>query len=71
MIYVDIIKGAIKELNNYPNNKKAYNFFYDETNNYRKISLTNKGFNDNKVLTDNFTLGGICIEKDKCIDTTT
>lgn len=70
MIYVDIIKGAIKELNNYPNNKKAYNFFYDETNNYRKISLTNKGFNDNKVLTDNFTLGGICIEKDKCIDTT-
>lgn len=70
MIYVDVIKEAIKELNNYTENNKKYNFFYDETNNYRKVSLSNKGFNDNKVLTDNFTLGGICIEKDKSIDTT-
>lgn len=70
MIYVDMMKEAIKELHNFTDNKKIYNFFYDETNNYRKISLSNKGFNDNKVLTDNFTLGGICIEKDKCIDTT-
>lgn len=70
MIYVDVIKEAIKELNNYAENNKKYNFFYDETNNYRKVSLSNKGFNDNKVLTDNFTLGGICIEKDKSIDTT-
>lgn len=68
MIYVDVIKEAIKELNNYTENNKTYNFFYDETNNYRKVSLSNKGFNDNKVLTDNFTLGGICIEKDKSID---
>ena len=68
MIYVDVIKEAIKELNNYTENNKTYNFFYDETNNYRKVSLSNKGSNDNKVLTDNFTLGGICIEKDKSID---
>ena len=49
MIYVDVIKEAIKELNNYTENNKKYNFFYDETNNYRKVSLSNKGFNDNKV----------------------
>lgn len=69
MIYVDFMKEAIKELHNYKENNKRYNFFYDETNNYRKISLSNKGFNDNKILTDNFTLGGICIEKEKKIDT--
>lgn len=69
MIYVDIMKEAIKELHNYKENSKKYNFFYDETNNYRRISLSEKGFNDNKILTDNFTLGGICIEQEKNIDT--
>lgn len=67
-MYVDVMKEAIKELHNYEENNNKYYFYYDETNNYRKVRLDGIGFNDNKVLTDNFTLGGICIEKVKKAD---
>ena len=69
MISVEVMKEIIKELHNYEENDKQYNFYYDETNNYRKVKITEKGFNDNKVLTDNFTLGGICLKKDIKIST--
>jgi len=63
MVNVEEIQEMIKDLYNYEENKEQYDFFYDETNNYRKIKITEKGFNNNKMLTDNFTLGGICIKK--------
>ena len=44
---------------------KKYVFYYDETNNYRKVRITEKGSNDFKVMFDNSTLGGICFEKSK------
>lgn len=69
MINVNQMQEMIKELYNYEENSKKYIFYYDETNNYRKVRLSSKGFNDNKVLTDNFTLGGICIESEKNVDT--
>ena len=54
-------------LNCYPKNKK-YIFYYDETNNYRKIKINNHGLNNKKSLFYNFILGGICFEKNVCIE---
>lgn len=70
MISVDTMQKMINDLYKYKENDKKYNFYYDETNNYRKIRISDKGFNDNKVLTDNYTLGGICIENEKEVDDT-
>lgn len=69
MINVNSIQEMIKEVYGYKEPKKNYNFYYDETNNYRKVELDIGGFNDNRVLNNNFTLGGICIEKNKNVDT--
>lgn len=60
---------AIEKLHGYKNNGKVYLFYYDETNNYRKVIITEKGLNDFKVMFDNFTIGGICFEIEKEIDT--
>lgn len=65
MINVEEFFTAIEELHGYVDNGKKYIFYYDETNNYRKVKITEKGLNDFKVLFDNFTLGGICFEKNK------
>ena len=65
MINVEEFFTAIEELHGYVDNGKRYIFYYDETNNYRKVKITEKGLNDFKVLFDNFTLGGICFEKNK------
>ena len=65
VIDVRLMKTAIKDIHNYEENEQIYDFYYDETNNYRVVKLTNVGFNDNKVLRSNFTLGGICIRKDR------
>ena len=68
---IELIRTLIKELNNDNMPNKAYNFYYDETNNYRKVKLLDfgLGFKDNRILTDNYTLGGICIEQEKVLDT--
>ena len=68
---IELIRTLIKEINNDNMPNKAYNFYYDETNNYRKVKLLDfgLGFKDNRVLTDNYTLGGICIEQEKVLDT--
>lgn len=63
MINVDEFFEAIKQLHGYKDNGKKYIFYYDETNNYRKVKITEKGLNDFKVLFDNYTLGGVCFEQ--------
>ena len=65
MINVEEFFTAIEQLHGYKDNGKEYIFYYDETNNYRKVKITEKGLNDFKVMFDNFTLGGICFEKSK------
>ena len=65
MINVEEFFTAIERLHGYVDNGKKYIFYYDETNNYRKVRITEKGLNNFKVLFDNFTLGGICFEKNK------
>ena len=65
MINADEFHALIEKINGFNDNGKKYIFFYDETNNYRKVRITNKGFNDPNVLLDNYTLGGICYEKGK------
>lgn len=65
MLNVEEIYQGIEELHGYKDNGKIYTFYYDETNNYRKVRITNNGLNDFKVLMNNFTLGGICFEKNK------
>lgn len=69
MINVEEVFKAIEQLHGYKDNGKKYIFYYDETNNYRKVRITEKGLNDFKVMFDNFTLGGICFEKSKEKDT--
>ncbi|MFR8145402.1 MAG: DUF3800 domain-containing protein [Clostridia bacterium] len=68
MINVEEFLTAIEQLHGYKDNGKKYIFYYDETNNYRKVKITEKGLNDFKVMFDNFTLGGIGFEKFKEID---
>ena len=62
-----MLKNFLQPYNNYMDIKimKKYVFYYDETNNYRKVRITEKGSNDFKVMFDNSTLGGICFEKSK------
>lgn len=69
MINVEEFFTTIEQLHGYKDNGKKYIFYYDETNNYRKVKITEKGLNDFKVMFDNFTLGGICFEKSKEKDT--
>lgn len=65
MINVEEFYKAIEELHGYKDNGKKYVFYYDETNNYRKVKITEKGLNDFNVMLNNYTLGGICFEKSK------
>lgn len=65
MINVEEFYTAIEQLHGYKNNEKKYVFYYDETNNYRKVKITENGFNDFNVMLNNYTLGGICFEKSK------
>lgn len=68
---IELIRTLIEKGNNGNMPNKAYNFYYDETNNYRKVKLLDfgLGFKDNRVLTENYTLGGICIEQEKVLNT--
>ena len=63
MIYVEDMKKMIYELNGYKENDKVYTFYYDETNNYRKVRIRENGFNDENILRENYVLGGICIKQ--------
>lgn len=62
MIEVETLKEMIYDLHGYKESDKKYNFFYDETNNYRKVRIAANGFNDNRVLIENYVIGGICFK---------
>lgn len=68
MIEVEDFKEMIKELHGYSENDKSYIFYYDETNNYRKVRITDRGFNDKNILKENYVLGGICVNKKHSIN---
>lgn len=54
------LREIIIQRNSLQNTDKVYTFYYDETNNIRKLYLKGSGFNVNK--TDNFILAGILHE---------
>lgn len=62
MIEVETLNEMIYDLHGYKESDKRYNFFYDETNNYRKVKITANGFNNNRILIENYVIGGICFE---------
>ncbi len=68
MIEVEEFKKKIKELYGYSENDKSYIFYYDETNNYRKVRITERGFNNENILKENYILGGLCINKECSIN---
>lgn len=51
------LRGIIIQCNGLQNTDEVYTFYYDETNNIRKLYLKESGFNVNKD--DNFILAGI------------
>ena len=53
------------EMNNFKNLENKYKFYYDETNNIRKLRLKDNGtFNiKNEEVKNNFVLAGICHEE--------
>lgn len=65
MLNVDDFKIKIKEINNYINEPKKYKFYYDETNNYKKVRIRDNGLNDDNAFLKNYVLGGICFKKDE------
>ena len=50
----------IKQINNYTQTTKQHTFYYDESNNYRKIKITESGLNDNKAFYNDYVLGVFC-----------
>lgn len=44
-------------------NHKEYIFYYDETNNYKKVKITGTGLNVNEAFYKNYVLGGFCCLK--------
>lgn len=63
MLNVIELKTAIKELNGYNGEPAEYKFYYDETNNYKKVRIRENGLNDNNAYFKNYVLGGICFLK--------
>lgn len=63
MLNVIELKAAIKDINNYIGEPEEYIFYYDETNNYKKIRIRDTGLNDNNAFFKNYVLGGICFLK--------
>lgn len=56
MINVLDYKEIIKELNGYTENQKEYIFYYDETNNYKKVKIRENGLNVNEAFYKNYVL---------------
>ena len=60
MINIYDFQEKIKQINNYTQTTKKYQFYYDESNNYRKIKITESGLNNNKAFYNDYVLGGFC-----------
>jgi len=59
VIDVEKFKQDISEISGIPICNDIYTFFYDETGNCRKFSLSEKGFNSQSAVENNFILAGI------------
>lgn len=47
-------------------NHKEYTFYYDETNNYKKLRINENGLNVNEAFEKNYVLGGfVCLKEKK------
>ncbi len=53
-------KNLICQQYNYIDNGIAYHFYYDETNNYRKVRIRNNELNVPNAFTIDYVLGGFC-----------
>lgn len=59
VIDVGLFKESICELTGIPPCNDVYTFYYDETGNCRKFSLTEKGYNSEEAVENNFILAGV------------
>lgn len=50
MLNVNNLKTGIKEINNYIGEPKEYKFYYDKTNNYKKVRIRETGLNDENAI---------------------
>lgn len=66
MINVLDFKKLICQYNNYIDDGITYHFYYDETNNYRKVRIRNNELNVPNAFTIDYVLGGFC-----CTNSTT
>lgn len=57
---IDVCSFRLGELDLMPNIHKHYTLYYDETNNIRRLALTDTGLNHDAL--DCFVLGGIALE---------
>ena len=61
-IDVEDIKKDVFELNGIPPFNEKMTFYYDESGNCRKFSLTDKGFNNTDAIKGDFILAGVAHE---------
>ena len=61
-INVEDQKKVILDLNGIPPFEEEMTFYYDESGNCRKFSLTDTGFNDIDALKGDFVLAGVAYE---------
>ena len=59
IINVAEIKQQISVISGRPPCNDVYTFFYDETGNCRKFSLTDDGYNSESAIENNFILAGV------------
>lgn len=63
MIDVTKLKEMIEGVEGARNSSK-YIFYYDETNNYQRVRISENGLTNNDAFTKNYILGGFCCLKD-------
>lgn len=64
-IVLDVNKVRAGEVETLPGVDRSFTIFYDETNNIRKLYLTEDGFNVGKH--ENFVLGGVALKEGQAI----
>ncbi|MGL5932099.1 MAG: DUF3800 domain-containing protein [Cetobacterium sp.] len=61
------IRQEVKEFHDLKNTEENWIFYYDETDNCRKVTLTEKGFNDDSN-SKIFVLGGMMSKNQECLN---
>lgn len=68
MINILDFKETINKLNNDDNIHNEYIFYYDETNNYKKVKIREKSLNVNDAFYKDYVLGGFChLKENECL----